>query len=182
MVNQTERLPTSPAEVPARPATRGLVPQVIERHFSTLHPIWIEQHLKLLCELRRVFGSDLDKPIILAVIGQRQFETASNPNFSYSDALGGELAADMSRLTNVESVTAATAIPRETVRRKVGELIAMGWVEKGPRGALLVTSAATRGLAAATSMTNSLLDVTFEALAGALVADGQLEITPLAPE
>lgn len=148
----------------------------MEAHFSTLQPVWVEQHLKLLCALRHVFGSDLDKPIILGVIGQRHFTTVTDQPYSHSEALQHGPPADMSRLTNVESIASATGIPRETVRRKVGEMVEAGWIVKGERGRLSVTAAATAALSGATDMANGLLDVTFEALAGALVADGLLKV------
>jgi hypothetical protein len=160
-----------------RPRTKGLVHQVMERQFSTLHPVWIEQHLNLLCELRRVFGGDLDTPIILAVIGQRYFETIVGKPFSYSDALDGKAPPTGERLTNIESVAEAAGIPRETVRRKVNDMIRRGWIIKGPRGALTVTAEASNALATATHVAYTLLDVTFEAIAGALVEDGHLAIS-----
>lgn len=159
----------------ARPRTRGLVPKVMQDHFSTLQPVWVEQHLKLLCALRQVFGSDLDKPIILGVIGQRHFATVVEP-YSHAEALQHGPPADMSRLTNVESIANATGIPRETVRRKVVEMVEAGWVVKGLHGRLSVTADATAALAGATDTANSMLDVTFEVLAGALVADGLLKV------
>ncbi len=160
-----------------RPRTKGLVHQVMERHFSTLHPVWIEQHLNLLCELRRVFGGDLDTPIILAVIGQRYFETRTGKPFSYGAALDGNVPPTGGRLTNIESIAEAAGIPRETVRRKVNDMIRRGWIIKGPRGALTVTVEASKTLATATHVAYTLLDVTFEAIAGALVEDGHLAIS-----
>lgn len=157
------------------PTTRGLVAAAMERNFSTLQPVWVEEHLKLLCELRRMFGADLDKPIILGVIGQRHFATVVRP-YDYDTALQGDVPIDMSRLTNVESIATATGIPRETVRRKVNELIEAGWVRKGNRGALIVAETATEALGSATLSANTMLDVVFEALARVLVADGQLKI------
>ena len=156
--------------------TDGMVIEAMKAGFSTLQPVWVEGHLAQLCELRRLVGGDLDKPIILAAIGQRSFATATGEPFSYSEALKGEGGAGRSRLTNIESISQATGIPRESVRRKVNEMVAEGWLEKGARGGLMVTAKAVVDLAPATEAGYRMLEDVFEALANALTISGRLKI------
>lgn len=156
--------------------TDGMVVEAMKAGFSTLQPVWVEGHLAHLCELRRLVGGDLDKPIILAVIGQRAFATATGAPFSYSAALRGEGGAGRSRLTNIESISQATGIPRESVRRKVNEMAAEGWLVKGAGGFLMVTPQAVQSLAPVTEAAYQMLENVFEAVANALVACGRLSV------
>jgi len=43
---------------------------------------------------------------------------------------------------NAYSIAAATGLPRETVRRKIGRLIELGWITRQTKGHLFITDAA----------------------------------------
>lgn len=144
---------------------RGKVAALLHEKFSDYQPIWVEQHLRLHCNLRETFGNDLDKSIILAVIGQRMLQIGLDRPIDFDQARTGKYELDLSRMTNVESIAEATGIPRETVRRKVSELLEIGWLERGAKGRLSVTHQATDKLESATQIIAELLGAMFDALA-----------------
>ena len=84
----------------------------------------------LLALARPVFGGDLDKLLIVLVVAARTAEDPRVTALSLDDVASGRLQAFPSLLTNVRSIADSTGIPRETVRRKVGDLIHAGWVER----------------------------------------------------
>ena len=89
-------------------------------------------------------GGDMDKFLILLVVGVRALE---HPAFA---AYSPEALSDAPELpslgTNVRSIAASIGIPKETVRRKVCELVDAGWFERRA-GALHYTADAYRQLA-----------------------------------
>ncbi|HSM26474.1 MAG TPA: hypothetical protein VK855_00040, partial [Thioalkalivibrio sp.] len=54
---------------------------------------------------------------------------------------------------NLQSISESSGIPRETVRRKVHDLRALGWVDRRDDGVLVVTEKAAQDLAPATEAT-----------------------------
>lgn len=119
-------------------ALREQAAQLLRDHYLHTHSAWVEGHLELLCELRSVVGNDLDKVIIMGVIGQRMTKAVTAQSLSYNDLVTGDFVLDESLLTNVESITASSGIPRESVRRKVLELIETGWVGRNAEGRLWI--------------------------------------------
>lgn len=79
-----------------------------------------------LADCSRVFGGDLQLPLVLAIIGQ-----------SYLNALIREGApwppstpAETDTAINASRIADVTGIPRETVRRKLALLEERGWIEQ----------------------------------------------------
>lgn len=144
---------------------RTKITSLLHEKFSDYQPLWVEHHLRLLCNLRQTFGNDLDKSIILAVVGQRMLQIGLDRPIDFDQAKTGNYKLDLSRMTNVESIAEATGIPRETVRRKVSELLEIGWLERSAKGGLSVTPQATDRLESATQIIAQLLGVMFDALA-----------------
>jgi hypothetical protein len=60
-------------------------------------------------------------------------------------------------LTNIELISLSSGIPRETVRRKICEMLETGWVEKDAKGRIFVTNKAAQELDQATQIIFSLL-------------------------
>ena len=84
----------------------------------------------LLVVARPVTGGDLDKLLIILVVALR---TAEHPGLAPDDfeqALDGRLPIYRSLRTNVRSIAESTGLPRETVRRKVGQLVDAGWIAR----------------------------------------------------
>jgi hypothetical protein len=96
-----------------------------------------------LVRVNRAFDGDLTAAIVLATIAQhniqRYYEEVARSSAEGLDRLiaSGEHAPHL-RPCNAFSVSAATGIPRETVRRKVKRLREKGWLTVGARGQLAV--------------------------------------------
>lgn len=154
---------------------RALVNRLLREEFLRLHPLWVERHLALLTNLRQIFGNDLDKPIILAVIGQFMFENAVNASKLYDDHLDNDEQLHPARLTNVESVATSAGLPRESVRRKVGELIDIGWMARDEKRGLLITTEASSALDGTTQQAFRLLTDMLLAMMAALEERGEAQ-------
>jgi hypothetical protein len=122
------------------------------RNFGRIWPVHVEAFASLLIALRRHFGGDLDRMLVLAVIGLRTMPLRRIDGRSYDDFLAGRLAEQPSPI-NVQSISDTTGIPRETVRRKVRALVASGWIERREDGSLAVAPQAREELAPATEAT-----------------------------
>jgi DNA-binding transcriptional ArsR family regulator len=76
-----------------------------------------------LADCARVFSGDLTKVLVLAVLGQRHIEAQTSVQKDRASGPSGAMSA--SRIADV------TGLSRETVRRKLGALSDLGWVEQG---------------------------------------------------
>lgn len=152
------------AEVGNRPQVKALALRVVQERFSHVHPVWVERHLALLVALRSRFGADLDKAIILGLIGQRMMRVTPAPSVDYDAVLAGDVQCLRGRFTNIESIAASSGIPRETVRRKVGELEAIGWIRRGARGEIELTDLPAQSLDDTTRIAMDLLASVFEVI------------------
>jgi hypothetical protein len=85
--------------------------------------------LSYLLTAREVAGGDLDRNIILLMIAIRAVE---HPQFSMMmDAeRRGDALQFPSRGLNAHSIAESTGIPRETVRRKLADLVRSGWIAR----------------------------------------------------
>lgn len=113
-------------------------PDQYHAHRNAIAVVMAHFFLRYLNLLYREFEGDLVLPIVLG-------EIAHHNIFKFYSRKGDsvqvhEKAADypdrMSRLepTNAYSISQATGIPRETVRRKIDKLENKGWVVKNERG------------------------------------------------
>jgi hypothetical protein len=157
---------------------RALVSQLLHDEFARIHPLWVERHLAILTSLREMFGNDLDKPIILAVIGQFMFENAAYESKRYADQGEQDPSAYLGRLTNVESVATSAGLPRESVRRKVIEFIDLGWIKRDEKGGLQVTAKAMTQLDDTTQQAFRLLADLFVEIMAALEEKSLAKFTP----
>jgi len=102
-----------------------------------------------LIRLHKLFEGDLPAAIVLATIAhrsvQRYYEEIARPSVDGLDKLveAGDHVTHM-RPCNALSVSSATGIPRETVRRKVKWLERKGWITVGDRGQLDVSRGVSR--------------------------------------
>lgn len=157
-------------------AMRGLTRKLMSDRFTETQAIWVEEHLKLLCDLRRILGNDLDKAIILGVIGQRMLRSAIAGTHSHATAISGIDNVAEARLTNIESVASAAGLPRESVRRKVHELIDDGWLRRTDCGGLAIEPACSVALQSSTRIAIDGLDLVFARFAGMMAAEGWLSL------
>jgi CRP-like cAMP-binding protein len=86
--------------------------------------------IRLLSLSREACGGDVDKFLIVLVIAIRTTEHANFATYSQAQLLSGELPIFPTLGTNVRSIAESIGVPRETVRRKVGELVSSGWVAR----------------------------------------------------
>lgn len=83
---------------------------------------------KALRELYKAFDGDLTMALVLGELGQ--YATGSLYDSSQNRR------SPKIRCSNAYSISVASGVPRETVRRKLDKLIARGWVIETPDGKL----------------------------------------------
>jgi hypothetical protein len=125
----------------------------IGNEFGRIWPAHVENFTWLLIQCRRYFSGDMDRLLVLCVIGDRTLAAKNVPdNFTLND-LGGARAQQVRKEPiNLQSIADFSGIPRETVRRKLRDLVALGWVEKDRQGHFAATSKAAHELAPLTDI------------------------------
>ena len=108
------------------------------RELSYLTGRFLTEHL---IRVHAAFDGDLTAAVVLGTIGQHYIqrfydEVARSSSQGLDRLVDDEAHLAQVRPCNAMSVSAATGIPRETVRRKVRWLVEKGWVTVGPRGQL----------------------------------------------
>ena len=134
--------PSAPAARPqgARLSTRDVERLLLDR-YPIVAPVLISGLIELMIAGRRESGGDLDSALVLMVIALRTFQAPALSDLPAHEVLSGAVAALPSLGTNVHSIAASTGISRETVRRKVNQLIAAGFVVR-QHGKIMLSAAA----------------------------------------
>ena len=137
------------------------MPSEIEQNFGLIWPHHVSNLTQLLIAARQSFGGDLDMFLVLAVIGERTFSAQSaDPALTFTIWQDRGTAAATPRDINARAIADYTGIPRETVRRKLGEtehererlgrklmmLEEKGWIVRNGDGVLQATAVARRDL------------------------------------
>lgn len=106
------------------------IPGQVAREFENLYPsyqyLFVEFLTEHLADVSRCFRGDLQQVLILAVIGQVALQRHLARHGRNGAGAEAEPAISASRLADV------TGIPRQTVRRKLKELEARGWIAQTP--------------------------------------------------
>lgn len=103
----------------------------VERNFGKLHALHVAAFTRHLIECRRACDGDLDLFLVLTIIGERTFSSQSVPDaMSHTEFLKGTVDSVEPLAINLQSIADYSGIPRETVRRKIEQLIARGWVRR----------------------------------------------------
>jgi hypothetical protein len=155
---------------------QGLVFRLMEADFVGAHALWVEGHLRILSGLRRIFGNDMDKIMVLAAIGQQMLNDPAMAGRPLRPDTAMPVKIASSRLTNAGSIAAAVGIPRESVRRKVNELVAAGWVVRDAAGRLAVAPQAATDLGPATLDAIAMLDGLFGQYLTMMIGKGLIEV------
>ncbi len=122
----------------ARPVTAGpdvgpalrLVALILARH-----------QIKNLKRLYDEFDHDIMLPLLLGEIALHNIGTPdARRSSAQSNDVGDE--ACVLKPCNAYSIAAATGMPRETVRRKIGRLVELGWISRRHNGHLYISSTA----------------------------------------
>lgn len=126
-------------------------------NFAQIYPSYLESVTHLLIALRETCDGDLDKALIMAVIGDRHFAKRISPDAPKLENLGAtEVTPGPS--VNALSIAQFTKIPRETVRRKVKSLVDLGWVSADVQGNLVPTRKAAIDLESGTKATITFIE------------------------
>ncbi len=124
---------------------------ILRDRYLNVWPIILGPWTSYLIAARSEFDGDMDKMVVLAVIGLmstadfRALDDAGKV-VGYDDLLVPDFKNTVSRAINVESIAQYSGIPRETVRRKVLQLIEKGWVRRDEGLLLTVTPKAVEEL------------------------------------
>lgn len=103
---------------------------LLRRHYALVAKDLLSPFIEALAAGRATCGGDLDKLLIILVVGLRTAEHKAIIDVDLADVLRGEVETYPSLQTNVRSIADSTGIPKETVRRKVGDLVRAGWIER----------------------------------------------------
>lgn len=109
----------------------------------------VRHFAELLITLRAELGKDLDLVLILAVIAERHYARTAQ----HDKKQPARTSKDTTGTINALSISLYTAIPRETVRRKVKVLVEKGWVECDASGNLSPSKNVKGDLAKGTAAT-----------------------------
>lgn len=126
---------------------------MLSQYFGKIWPTHVGAFTEFLITLRRCFQGDLDRMLIVAIVGSRTLPARRVAGLSLDDFESGQLHDSRSDRINIHSVADCTGIPRETVRRKVLELEKLGWVERSENGELAITTKAINDLHEGTKAT-----------------------------
>jgi hypothetical protein len=107
--------------------------ELMSRRMPALANELVEPFALTLGDFRRLCGGDLDKALIMLVIALRANRHPEFRSLGPDDLLSDDPPPLPSYGTNGRSIADATGIPRETVRRKVADLIEVGWVVRQGR-------------------------------------------------
>jgi hypothetical protein len=134
---------------------------------SLLRPL-----MEVLSISREACGGDIDKFLIMAVVAIRTTEHPLFATYSQDQLLSGEIPIFPTLGANVRSVADSIGAPRETVRRKVGDLVKAGWIAR-QGNELRFTSLAYQELAGVRVAIEQLTVRNFEVVAQLIRRTGQ---------
>lgn len=145
--------------------------QTLLRLVSDNYPAVAKDLLNPLLDLfalsREACGGDVDKFLILLVIAVRTTQHHGFAQLTTDQLTSGEIPVFPSLGVNVRSIADSLGIPKESVRRKVAELIETGWVVREGND-LLFTVQAYREVAHVREAIEMLAVRNFEVVRGLL--------------
>lgn len=124
----------------------------LRTRFGRIWPAHNDAFCELLVTLRRHFGGDLDRMLVLAIIGSRTLSRGRIEGLCYDRFTCGERSGEPAPI-NLQSIAEYSGIPRETVRRKLHDLERLGWTTRTGKGYLVATAKAAEDLEPATEAT-----------------------------
>lgn len=115
---------------------------LLTAHYPRVAARMLAPLIEMMAGARREHG-DLDRLLILLTLAQRAYTEPEVAEALLTDDAGPDL---RPRATNTLSVATAIFLPKETVRRKINELVDMGLASRQSRG-IAITPAGVRHLA-----------------------------------
>lgn len=112
-------------------------------HMRQISALMAQYHLDYLRRLFEEFDGDLDLPLILGEVARRNISCQLRDSGFFPEGIDPQL---IRARRNGEylpcsamSVSLATRLPRETVRRKLNKLVQIGFLEKMPDRSFVIT-------------------------------------------
>jgi hypothetical protein len=141
--------------------------ELIARSYPRIATGLLSPLMELLSLSREHCGGDIDKFLVILVVALRTTKHRDFAAHTSEELLSGEIAVFPGLGTNARSIAAYLKIPKETVRRKVAELIEAGWIARvGPR--LYFTAKAYQQLAPVREQIERLAASNYRAVAALL--------------
>ncbi len=138
----------------------------LQDDYGRLHATHVAALVRHLIECRRACGGDLDLFLVLTIIGERSFAPRNAPALSYEEWATVPVNSVRTEQINLQSIADYSGIPRETVRRKLEQLVKMGWVERDTQGFYTATETARNSLGPLTQSNVRYLATLQEAFGG----------------
>jgi hypothetical protein len=119
---------------------------LVAEHYPEVAAELVEPLLRVLHVARVYCGGDIDKFLVMMVVGLRTIQHPDYRGRTPQELAAADAGVLPSLGVNGQSIADSLGIPKETVRRKIHELIDQGWIAR--RGAhLYFTTKAYRELA-----------------------------------
>ena len=109
---------------------RGKVAALVTEHYPAIARDLLGPLLDFLSLAREACGGDADKVLILLVIAIRTSEHEDFARYTQEQLTSGEVPVFPTLGTNVRSIADSVRAPKETIRRKVVELLETGWIDR----------------------------------------------------
>ncbi len=138
----------------------------LQDDYGRLHATHVAALVRHLIECRRACGGDLDLFLVLTIIGERSFTPRNAPSLSYEEWASVPVNSVRTERINLQSIADYSGIPRETVRRKLERLVALGWVGRDEKGFYTATEVARASLGPLTQSGVRYLETMKEAFGG----------------
>jgi hypothetical protein len=113
-----------------RPVTEADAVRALKSNYARAAPAILAEVADWLAMVRRDFDGDYDRFLVLIVIALRTYAGAALERLTPEQAWEASVEAYDGLSTNIASIADSTGVPRETVRRKVGDLIGEGLIAK----------------------------------------------------
>lgn len=126
----------------ARP-TRSELQLLVAENYSAISQGLLAPLLDVLGLSRQACGGDMDKFLIMMVVAIRTTAHKDFTSYTHDQLLSGEVPIFPSLGLNIASIAGSIGAPKETIRRKVAELVEAGWIAR-QRNNLYFTARAYR--------------------------------------
>ena len=120
------------------------VHEILDENFSAIWPDWLMLMIARTRKLNEVFGNPSDAIIVQVVCWHHllvttvetddQTQTFERAFAAWHDALSDEQAYSKDKKLSITAISLSTALPFETVRRRVKKLCQTGWLRIGEDG------------------------------------------------
>lgn len=123
--------------------TRSELQQLVADNYSAISLGLLSPLLDVLGLSRQACGGDMDKFLIMLMVAIRTTAHKDFASYTPDQLLSGAVPVFPSLGLNIASIAGSLGAPKETIRRKVVELVEAGWIERQGNN-LCFTAAAYR--------------------------------------